>query len=113
MELTQIQHIEQTPGLRGGKPHIAGTRITVADVAFFHLKQGMSVDEIVATYDLSPANVHAALAYYFDHRATLDQRTAADGAFVEEIELHTSSLLQQRLRATQDKATAPTLPKSS
>jgi uncharacterized protein (DUF433 family) len=43
MELTTVQHIIQTPGLRGGKPHIAGTRITVADVAFFHLKWGMSV----------------------------------------------------------------------
>jgi uncharacterized protein (DUF433 family) len=43
MELTTIQHIMQTPGLRGGKPHIAGRRITVSDVAFFHLKWGMSV----------------------------------------------------------------------
>ena len=46
MELTEIQHIAVTPGRRGGKPHIIGRWITVSDVAFFHLEQGMPIDEI-------------------------------------------------------------------
>jgi uncharacterized protein (DUF433 family) len=49
MELTVVQHITVTPGLRGGKPHIVGRRITVSDIAFFHLKQGMSVPIILTT----------------------------------------------------------------
>jgi len=97
MELTMIQHIIQTPGLRGGKPHIAGRRITVSDVAFFHLKMGMSVAEIAAEYDLSLASVHAALAFYFDHRAEIDQRTAEDEAFAAELEKQYPSLLQEKL----------------
>jgi uncharacterized protein (DUF433 family) len=32
MENTLIQHIEISPGIRGGKPRLAGTRITVADI---------------------------------------------------------------------------------
>jgi uncharacterized protein (DUF433 family) len=61
IELTIVQHITVTSGLRGGKPHIVGRRITVSDVAFFHLRQGMFVAEIAAEYDLSLAEVHAAL----------------------------------------------------
>lgn len=98
MELAPVQHITITPGLRGGKPHIVGTRITVSDVAFFHLKWGMSVAEIAAEYNLSLADVHAALAYYFDHREEIDRRTAEDEAFAEEVQKDYPSLLQERLR---------------
>ena len=52
MENTLIQHIEISPGIRGGKPRLAGTRITVADIAIMHLKLGQSVDEIATEYDL-------------------------------------------------------------
>ncbi|MCJ7619243.1 MAG: DUF433 domain-containing protein, partial [Anaerolineae bacterium] len=37
------QHIEITPGVRGGRPRIAGRRITVSDIAIMHLKMGRSV----------------------------------------------------------------------
>ena len=97
MELTMVQHIMQTPGLRGGKPHIVGTRITVSDVAFFHLKMGYSVAEIAADYDLSLASVHAALAYYFDHRAEIDLRTAEDEAYAVRIEQQNPSRFQEKL----------------
>jgi uncharacterized protein (DUF433 family) len=97
MELAMVQHIMATPGLRGGKPHIAGTRITVSDVAFFHLKWGMSVAEIAAEYNLSLASVHAALAYYFDNRAEIDRRTAEDEAYAAEMEKHYPSPLQEKL----------------
>ena len=98
MELTEIQHITVTPGLRGGKPHIIGRRITVSDIAFYHLEQSMSVDEIAAEFDLSLASIHAALAYYFDHRAEIDQRTATDEAFATEAEKQNPSRFQERLR---------------
>ncbi|MEM6645779.1 MAG: DUF433 domain-containing protein [Bacteroidota bacterium] len=35
--MSTIDHyIEETPAVRSGKPHIAGRRITVADVAVWH-----------------------------------------------------------------------------
>ena len=57
-------HIEITPGVAGGKPHIAGHRITVQDIVFWYDRLGKSADEISAEYGISPADVHSALTYY-------------------------------------------------
>jgi uncharacterized protein (DUF433 family) len=70
---TLDQHIEITPAIAGGKPRVAGHRITVADIAVWHERLGKSADEIAAEYDLTLADVYAALAYYFDHRDEIDQ----------------------------------------
>lgn len=66
------RHIEITPGVAGGKPRIAGHRITVQDIVIWHERMGRSADEICAEYDLTLADVYAALAYYFDHREEID-----------------------------------------
>ena len=59
--------------IAGGSPIIKGTRITVRTVAGYY-QMGMSVDEILsALQHLTPAQVHSALAYYFDHQAEIDQ----------------------------------------
>ncbi len=39
-------HVETTPDVMGGKPRIAGHRITVEDVVIWHERLGKSVDEI-------------------------------------------------------------------
>lgn len=77
-------YIVITPGTCAGKPRIAGRRISVQNVAIWHERMGLSVEEIAGEYDLSLAEIHAALAYYFDHRAEIDQRIRDDEAFVEE-----------------------------
>lgn len=77
------RYITMTPGVRGGKPRISGRRITVADVAAWYLQQNRSVDEIVEDYALTHAQVHAALAYYYDHRAEIEEREAQDIAAAE------------------------------
>ena len=76
------EHIEITPGVLGGKPRIAGHRIAVAQIAQMYLKMGESIEDIARDYNLSPASVHAAMAYYYDHRAEIDSRTAIGDAFV-------------------------------
>ena len=40
------QHIEITPGIAGGKPRIAGRRITVQNIAIWHERMGKGADEI-------------------------------------------------------------------
>jgi uncharacterized protein (DUF433 family) len=60
-------HITQTPGVCGGKPCIAGRRIRVQDVYEWHEKLGMSAAKIASEYNLSLAQVHAALTFAFDH----------------------------------------------
>ena len=58
---------------------------------------GLSADEIAAEYDLTLANIHAALAYYFDHRAEIDQAIEDSQAFVQALRERTPSKVQQRL----------------
>ena len=69
---TARQHISSTPGVCGGKPCVAGTRIRVQDIYVWHELEGRSADEIVHDFpQLSIADVHAALAYFWDNRAAI------------------------------------------
>jgi uncharacterized protein (DUF433 family) len=78
-----IPHIEQTPGVLGGRPRIAGRRISVQHIAALHDRGGWSADEIAAEYELTLAEVYSALAYYFEHREEIDAAAALDEAFVK------------------------------
>jgi len=91
-------HIEITPGIAGGKARIAGRRITVQNIAIWHERLGMSVDEISVEYDLSIAEVYAALAWYFDHREEIDAAIEAGEEFVAALREKTPSRLRERLR---------------
>ena len=67
------QHIEVTPGVVGGKPRIAGTRIRVQDIVAMHIHQGESVESIVSQFPLlTPAEVYVALAFYYDNTELID-----------------------------------------
>ncbi len=92
------QHIEITPGIVGGKPRIAGHRITVENIVIWHERMGRCADEIAVDYDLTLADVYAALAYYFDHRAEIDQSMEESEAFVEELRQRTPSKLLEKLQ---------------
>ena len=94
---TLDQHIEITPGVAGGKPRIAGHRITVQNVVIWHEWLGHSADEIATEYNLILADVYAALAYYYDHRPEIDQAIKADEAFVEILREQTPSKVTQKL----------------
>lgn len=92
-------HIEITPGIAGGKPRIAGHRITVQNIVIWYERMGMSADAICAEYDLTLADVYAALAYYFDHRAEIDQSIEEGKAFAAALRTRTPSILEQKLQA--------------
>jgi uncharacterized protein (DUF433 family) len=92
MQPTISEHIEITPGICGGKPRIAGHRIRVQDVVVWHESMGMSPDDIVAQYpQLTLADVHAALAYYFDHVEEIREQMESGHQFAEELESKTVS----------------------
>jgi uncharacterized protein (DUF433 family) len=101
-EMTAKQHIEQTPGVCGGKPRIAGRRIRVQDIAIWHEQLGLSADEIVAEHpDITLADVHAALAYYYDHRAEIQQDIRTSDALINEVRSRNPSKLHKRLTGTE------------
>src|SRR5262245_10059245 len=93
-------HIESTPGVAGGKPRIAGHRITVHDIVIWHERLGRSRDEIASEYDLSLADIHAALTYYFDHRAQIDREIADGEEFAAALRNAAPSKVTQKLRET-------------
>lgn len=98
--LTETEHIEITPGVLGGKPRIAGHRISVAYIAEMYLKTGVSIEEIATKYDLQFAAVHAAMTYYYDHREEIDRQTAESHKLVEELKRNSPpSPLEDKLRA--------------
>jgi uncharacterized protein (DUF433 family) len=70
------RYIDMTSDIRGGRPRLAGTRITVADLVLMHLRLGQSLEEIAGKYALPLAAVYAAMAYYHDHRAEIDRTIA-------------------------------------
>ena len=80
------QHIAKKPGVCGGKPCIAGTRIRVQDIVVW-TEQGQSADEIVTGYShLTLGDVHAALAYYHDHREQIDRQMRESDEFAAKME---------------------------
>ena len=91
------QRIESNSGILGGKPCIAGRRIAVEHIVVWHQRCGRSVDEIAGEYDLDLADVHAALAYYFAHRAEIDRSLQSGEENVRERREQSSSLLEEKL----------------
>ena len=90
--------IERSPDVAGGKPTIIGHRITVQNVMIWHKRIGLSADEIASEYDLTLSEVHAALAYYYDHRAEIDASIRTDETLVEALRRVTPYKLPETLR---------------
>jgi uncharacterized protein (DUF433 family) len=83
MAIALDQYIAITPGVRSGRPRIADTRITVADIVVMYLRLGQSLEEVAGKYDLPLSAVYAAMAYYYDHQEAINQSIAADHDFAE------------------------------
>jgi uncharacterized protein (DUF433 family) len=70
---TEHPYIVRKSGVCGGSPIIDGSRITVRLIAQL-VKTGASAEEILASYpDLSLAQIHDAISFYFDHREEIEQ----------------------------------------
>lgn len=70
-----VQRIEQIAideRVRGGRPYIIGTSVTVADVAVVKIYHGQDADGIAQWFGLSLPQVYAALAYYYEHKDDID-----------------------------------------
>ena len=105
MVSVSTEHIVITPGTCGGKPRIAGHRIKVQHVAIWHEQMGMSPEAIVADHDdITLADVHAALAYYYDHRDQIDTDIKNGEEFANKLRAGAPSIFEkaQLLKASND-----------
>ncbi len=80
--LAKYPHLVSDPAISEGAPIVRGTRTTVRALAEYHQRLGMSADDILmALPHLRAAEVHAGLAYYFDHQAEVDAEIKAENDF--------------------------------
>jgi len=78
--------ISRRPDIRGGRPCIAGTGVSVRRIAQWH-NMGLIPEEIARKLGhLSLAQVHAALAYYHANRAEIDADLEAEAQATEALE---------------------------
>jgi len=78
--------IIRTPNIRGGRPRIAGTGITVRRIIGWY-KLGLSPEEIADRIGhLTLAQVHAALAYYHVNQEEIEADIASEEDEAERLE---------------------------
>lgn len=98
MTTVSKEHISKTPGICGGKACIAGHRIRVMDIVVMNERWGFSPDQIADQYPgITLADVHAALAYYFDHPAEIAAEFAHEAAVADQYRARFPSKLRGKV----------------
>jgi len=78
--------ITRTPGIHGGRPHIARTGVTAQRIAGWY-KLGLTPEEIADQIrHLTLAQVYAALAYYHVNRDEIESYLAQEEADADRLE---------------------------
>ena len=82
-------------------PMIAGTTMKVIELVLDHLAYGWSPEELHFQHpSLTMGQIYSALAYYWDHKAELDQDIERRLRFVEQVQQSTKPpSLVERLKA--------------
>jgi len=90
--------ISRRPEIRGGRPRIAGTGVSVRRIAVWH-NMGLIPEEIVRKFGhLSLAQVDAALACYYANKAEIDADLEAEEREAEALHLR-ASLTPENMRS--------------
>ena len=84
MSIIMQEYIAIDPKIRAGRPIIAGTGIRVMDIVALKNYHTYSIEAIAENYGLSLAQVHAALAYYYDHQTEIDNALIDDDNFIQQ-----------------------------
>lgn len=72
-------HIVQAPNIHNGRPFIVNSSVLVQDVYVWHELVGCyAADEIAAKYNLTMAQVYAALTFAFDHLDEIERYMKVD-----------------------------------
>lgn len=87
MEATiqSINLIGTSEKVRSGRPYIIGTTVTVADVAIVKIYHGQDADGIAEWFGLTLPQVYAALAYYYEHQAEMDDQIRLQLDYAKEL----------------------------
>ncbi|HEX5164626.1 MAG TPA: DUF433 domain-containing protein [Thermomicrobiales bacterium] len=93
------KHIEIIEGYGGPQTRIVGHRINVSHIVMYYKEHGLSPAEIVEQLPtITLADVHAALAYYYDNPDLIAAEEAAEARYIEEIKQQYPSRLHEMLQ---------------
>jgi uncharacterized protein (DUF433 family) len=91
-------HIGVDPAVCTGQPRIEGTRITVGLIAREVEYLCMTADEVIAAHPhLTLAQVHAALAYFYDLRTEMEAAMREAESFEAELRARFPERVQELL----------------
>lgn len=101
-------HLESRIGPGGeSRVYIVGTRIRVQDVAAEHEFEGLTPEQIAREFpQLTLGQVHAALAYFFDHREEIIAEMKSDSVFAETLRTQLSKPQSASTDAARDSASS-------
>lgn len=93
------KHIEIVDKGSGPVAKIIGHRVNVSHIAMYHEEEGMSPKEIAEGLPtITLADVHAALAFYYDNPEMMEAERIADERFYEELKQRHPSRLREMLQ---------------
>ena len=69
----------------GERPHIRGRRVPIAQIVAFARANNWNITDLMYNFSLTEPQVLAALLYYQEHKATIDQQEAEENAAFEEM----------------------------
>jgi uncharacterized protein (DUF433 family) len=88
--------IVKTPGVRGGKARVEGSRICVLDIAYAS-KEGLTPEQIQDEYpDLTLAEIYAALSYYYGNTDEIEAEMSRDREWEEGFESRQAEIMARR-----------------
>lgn len=75
------QHVD----IINGQPVVGSQQVKVRMVVNMAVRGGASIADVMEQYQLSAAEVHAALAYYYDNQAEFDTKHREDMLLLEQV----------------------------
>lgn len=97
--IAPVNYIE----IRDGVPVILPRGHKVAIIAAEYVHGGVTVDWIAENYDLTLAQIHAALSYYYDHAEELEQYLRDGDALVEQAGVPFDQILEKMRQRLNEK----------
>jgi uncharacterized protein (DUF433 family) len=67
------ERIVRNPGILGGEPTVAGTRVPVRSIVVSHRRYGGDVAQVAEAFAVERSAVQAALRFYEQHRVEIDE----------------------------------------
>lgn len=98
-QILPIESVVSDPEVRGGRPVVAGTTLRISDLASYHTFAGLTPEQLSVQFELDLARVHAALAYYYQHKTEIDAEIRANS---DEAERWRQRVTEQGRSATFD-----------